>query len=42
MIKDHETLEVKPEIKDNQVSSVVSILGGTYIDLRKLHSSTKK
>lgn len=42
MVKDHETLELKPEIKNNQIVSTSSILGATYIDLRKLHSSSKK
>lgn len=37
MIKDTETLELKPEIKDNQVITVESILGGVRIDLRSLH-----
>ena len=37
MVKDPETFELKPEIKDNSVVTVASVLGATRIDLRKLH-----
>ena len=33
---------MKPEIKDSSVVTVSSVLGGTRIDLRKLHLLKKK
>jgi hypothetical protein len=42
MIKDPETLELKPEIKDNQVVPVDSVLGAVRIDLRTLHLNKNK
>lgn len=42
MVKDPETFELKPEIKDNAVVTATSVLGVTRIDLRRLHNFTKK
>jgi hypothetical protein len=42
MIKDPETFELKPDIKDNAVVTTTSVLGATRIDLRRLHSLSKK
>jgi hypothetical protein len=42
MLKDPETFELKPEIKDGLLSTNVTVLGATHIDLRRLHLSNKK
>lgn len=42
MVKDAETLELKPEINNGQIPMNTSILGAIYVDLRHLHTAQTK